>query len=440
MRHFVKLLLLFCFMLLLGRAMPVAAAPQQQTNLLTNPGLEQPYDANGAATGWSRWHQDDGGNAKCEEPWAGRPTWGSETNSALIHQGSTSQHIGNTFNKWHAGMAQTVAVKAGSTYRFTFWARGRASNDQYPAPSYTNIPLNVQARIDPNGQDNADNRVFWDDSDIIAGAANSPFDTWMQFSVEATATGTQMTVFVAANLRNSPCAGHMDVWFDDASLVEIGPPPTNTPPPAPTRPPVTNTPVPPTATFTPEVTATFTPEPTATFTATPEPPKGGKICLNAFADDNSNGFHDTTEGYMGRVTLTIAQNNTIIATGLSNGTADPVCFDEIPAGSYQVAQIVPAGLETTTAPQTDISVQEGSTVGVEFGSRIQATAQPPAPATEVAVNQPTPDTSSTPTDAASDSDDSGPGALAFVGLAVIGLAIVLLGVLIFLVLRQQSRS
>lgn len=143
---------------------------------------------------------------------------------------------------------------------------------------------------------------------------------------------------------------------------------------------------------------------------------------------------------MGRVTLTVAQNNTIIATGLSNGTADPICFDEIPAGSYQVAQIVPAGLETTTAPQTDISVQEGSTVGVEFGSRIQATAQPPAPATEVAVNQPTPDTSSTPTDAAAGSDDSGPGALAFVGLAVIGLAVVLLGVLIFLVLRQQSRG
>jgi hypothetical protein len=436
MRQVTKLLFLGCLLLILGRVVPAAAAPQQQTNLLQNPGFEQPYSAGGVANAWFPWHENVGGNnALCNEPWAGQPLWSQESTSALIHQGSVSQHVGNQYNKWHAGVAQDVTVTPGSTYRFTFWARGRTANEQYPDPSYTNIPLNVQARIDPQG------RGLWSAAGIVAGGTGSPHDTWQQFSVEATATGNKITVFVSANLTNSQCTGHMDVWFDDAQLVEVGPPPTNTPPPVPTSPPApaaTNTPVPPTATPTSEVPPTNTPEPTVTPTHTPEPPKGGKVCLNAFADENGNGFHDTTEGYMGRVTLTLAQNNVILGTALSGGTADPVCFEDIPAGEYEVAQIIPAGLETTTAPSTNVTVQEGSTVGVEFGSRIQATVQPPAPATEVAANQPTPDTSTGDTNS-SDADDDGPGALAFVGLAVIGLAVVLLGGLIFLVLRQQSR-
>lgn len=439
MRQLTKLIFLFGLLLMLGRVIPVAAAPQQQTNLLQNPGFEQPFDSGGAAANWARWHEETGGSTACAEPWAGRPIWSQEANSPLIHGGATSQHIGNQFNKWHAGVMQTVNVTPGTTYRFTFWARGRASNDQYPAPSYGDVALNVQARIDPQG------RGQWNAAGLVSGSAGSPHDTWQQFSVDATATGSQITVFVAANLKNSQCAGHMDVWFDDAQLVEVGPPPTNTPPPPPPTSPapiVTNTPVPPTATPTPQFTPTHTPEPTAVPTNTPEPPTGGQVCLNAFSDDNGNGARDTTEGYMGRVTLTLAQNNAILSTGLSTGTADPICFENIPAGTYQVAQIVPAGLETTTAPSTDISVEEGSTIGVEFGSRIQPTAAPPAPATEVAANQPTPDAGSgTATDdnAAASAANDGPGVLAFAGLAVIGLAVILLGVLIFLVLRQQSR-
>lgn len=439
MRQLAKLFFLSTVLLLLGRAIPAAAAPQQQTNLLQNPGFEQPFDSNGAAANWGRWHEETGGSTACETTWAGRPIWSQETSSALLHGGATSQHIGNQFNKWHAGVYQTVNVTPGTTYRFTFWARGRTANEQYPGPSYTHIPINVQARIDPQG------RGQWNAVGLVSGAAGSPHDTWQQFSVEATASGSQLTVFVAANFKDSQCTAHMDVWFDDAQLVEVGPPPTNTPLPPPPAPVVTNTPVPPTATPTPEFTPTHTPEPTVTPTYTPEPPQGGKICLNAFSDDNGNGARDTTEGYMGRVTLTIAQNNAILETGLSTGTANPVCFENIPAGTYQVAQIVPAGLETTTAPSTDISVQEGSTVGVEFGSRVQPTAAPPAPATEVAANQPTPDAGTGTTtngDTTTDTDDAsddGPGALAFAGLAVIGLAVVLLGVLIFLVLRQQAR-
>ena len=434
MRQLTKLLFLCAVLLFWGRMMPTAAAPQQQTNLLTNPGFEEPY-SNGYANGWAGWHKEVTKVPDCTAYYAVRPKWGLELNSDLIHGGQRSQAVGNQFDTWNGGVFQTVNnAKVGSRYRFTFWARGRASNEQHPQPSNTEVNMGVRAGIDPNGNG------VWNDTDVQWSGSGSPHDTWQQFSIEAVATGTKLTLFVAADFGGAnQCRAHLDMWFDDAELVEIAPPPTNTPPPAPTQPPATNTPIVPTATFTPEVTATNTPEPVPTSTATPEPPKGGKVCLNAFADDNANGFHDATEGYMGRDTLTIGQGNTIVATGLANGTATPVCFENIPSGEYQVAQIIPAGLETTTAPTTNITVQEGSTVGVEFGSRIQPTAQPPAPATEVAVNQSTPSASATTTNDPDAAADESPGTLAFAGLAVIGVAVILLGVLIFLVLRQQSR-
>ena len=434
-------LLLAAFMLLLARgaAAPVEAAEALQTNLLGNPSFEQPY-TNGVASSWAPWHQETGGDKSCDTPWAGKPQWLVETNPALVLDGSSSEHVGEQFNKWHAGVFQTVTVTPGSTYRFTFWARGRASNEQYPAPSYGFINLNVQARIDPQG------RGLWNAADLVYGAVGQPHDQWQQFSAEARAVGNKVTVFVSANLRDSTCAGHMDVWFDKAELVEVGPPPTNTPPPPPPPPAVTNTPVPPTATATPENT------PTPENTATPLPPTatatpaGGSICLNAFSDANANGVHDPNEGFMAGVGFSVAQNGTVLSTGVSRGTDNAICFDALPAGNYEVSQSISAALEMTTAPNAAINVENGRTVGVEFGSRIR---QAPADGDATAVagsgdsgsgagDGAIAPTVATDSGAVQESDaSSGLDPLAFVGLGVIAVAVVLLGVLIVVLLRQQ---
>jgi hypothetical protein len=415
----------------------VASEPQQ-TNLLTNPSFEDPYEG-GSAAGWSRWHRDSQVKPEsCSDAYAFTPQWSRETNGALVRDGFVSQHIGNQFDTWNAGVMQTVNVTPGTTYRFSFWAIGRASNEQFPVASDTVVNLGVRAAIDPNGSG------LWTDADVVWGGAVSPHDSgdqanWQQAVVETTATGNQITVFVSANLMGANnCRAHLDVWFDGAQLIEVGPPPTETPPPQPTiaPQPTAAATLPPAATATTEaeVTPTNTPVPTETPTSTPEPPSTGLLCVNAFGDVNADGQKDANEGAMAGVTFTVAQSSQIVARGVSSGP-EPVCFDLEP-GDYQVVQEVPPTLEMTTGAVAAIALSEGQTVRVEFGSRVrQQSASTGTGDEEILATPPDPAAGS----AGSEEETATTGSLlAYSGLAVLFLAIVLLGGLLYYLLRQRA--
>lgn len=336
---------------------------------------------------------------------------------------------------------QTVQnVTPGSTYRFTVYAYGRGSSDDYPNPSEPGLQMNVRVGIDPNGSG------LWNDSDVFWSGTINPHDVWQPVSVEVTATGNQISVFTSADWGVegiNQCRKHLDVWFDTAELIEAGPPPTNTPEPLPTLPPpppVTNTPTPIPASPTPEVIPTDTPVPP---TATPTLPPGGTICINAFADANGNGTRDSNEGFMGNVTFTVANGANVVGQAVSGGTGDPFCFEGLAAGNYQVAQIVPGRLEMTTAANASIQVEEGRTVGVEFGSRLRDESNAaPVASDQVAAVEPT---AVQAVEAAADqqaaaSNDGGFSLAAISGLLVMVVAVVLLGVLIFLALRRSGGS
>ncbi len=414
-----------------------------QSNIVQNPGFEEPFSS-GVAQSWAPQHNNfnvDPKPANCSAAYGVRPTWSPEFNADIILDGGRSQHIGNQFDTWDAVVMQTVPATPGSTYRFSFWSTGRASEDQYPAPSDTSVNLGVQAGIDPAGRGNFvahANEIAW-------GASGSPHmsggqGNWQQFFVEATATGSEITVFARANLSGAgQCRAHLDVWFDKAELVAVGPPPTNTPPPLPTSPPqpvATNTPVQPPPTTTSEVPPTDTPQPTPVPTNTAPPPEGGVICVNAFADDNSNGQRDADEGYMAGVTFTIAQDNKVVAQGISTGTSTAVCFEDIDAGTYLVAQSVPRSLEMTTSGEATIEVFDGSTTSLEFGSKIKS-AFGEEEISEVPIQ--TPEGSGSDEDSNIDGDES-TNVLALIGLGAIIIAILMLGFLIVLLLRQQRAA
>ena len=410
-----------------------------QTNLVQNPGFEEPY-SNGVAQSWAPQHNNFNADPKpqdCQEDYAVLPTWTGELATAeLILEGARSQKIGNQFDTFQAVVMQTISVVPGTRYRFSFYSTGRASNENYPAPSDNSVNLGVQAGIDPAGRGN----FIANFNEIAWGPAGSPHmngsqANWQQFSVEATAAGSQITLFAMANLVGAgQCRAHMDVWFDSAELIEIGPPPTNTPPPPPPQPVATNTPVPPTFTPTSEIPPTETSSPTPVPTNTPLPPQGGVICVNAFADDNANGQLEPNEGYMAGVTFTIAQDNQVVAQGVSTGTSTAVCFENIPAGAYVVAQEVPRNLEMTTAASATINVNDGTTISLDFGTRVKTDMDDEelgeAPS-------PTPEGSDDTGQDSDSSSDNGFNWLAIVGLGAIFVAILLLGVLIFLLLRQQ---
>jgi hypothetical protein len=235
------------------------AEPQQQEgNLLQNGGFEQPF-VNGTAQGWTAWSlQTEKEADDCTDGYHYLPKWNLETGGGFVNGGVTSQYIGNNWDTWSAGVQQTVDATPGTTYRFSFAAKGRTANDSSPDPSDTGVNMNIRAGIDPNGSG------VWNDADVVWGAAGSPHDAWQTFTVEVQATGDKITVFTSADLGVpgvNQCRQFLDTWYDNAELVAV----SEVPPPAPTQPPA------PAATQPPAPTPTALPQPTTEPEAPAEP-------------------------------------------------------------------------------------------------------------------------------------------------------------------------
>ena len=532
MKRFSILWLMIGALLIMAAPMVLPAqaeSPLQGGNILANPGFEDPFAGGGfgvTAQGWSPWHRDTGKLNCDDQAYAVQPGWWRETNRELnfVLDGFTSQGVGNQFDTWDGGVLQTVAVTAGQRYRFTFQGRLRASNEQVPQPSDFNVGV-AQAGIDPNGSG------VWSDADVVWGGSVSPVDAWQTASVEATATGNQMTVYTRINFAGAGnCRAHLDSWVDNASLTPIeggtgtgsgsgsgsGTQPTSPPPPvAQVTSGPTPTPdadgyiwmavpaggsmwtvaslagitvqeladlnnmstsdfvqqgqllivarvepsVPPTETPDPDAEETEGEEPdedetaepeasdTPETTSTPTPISGGMICVNAFGDTDGNGLHETAEGYMAGVTFTISQEGDPLSQGISRGTEDPVCFQGIPAGSYDVREILPAGLEPTTATEISLDLEEGQQISLEFGTRIRTDAgsgqDNSEEVAEAGDDQPTPDAESedvSPTSQPAQEDGDAAGSLgvaAISGILLLAVAILLLGGLIMMLVRQR---
>jgi hypothetical protein len=367
-RYFALLLMILALLVTSGTRSTVSAAPTQQSNnLLNNASFEQPY-VNGTAEGWSAWHMEtEKTDEECLSGYHYKPKWNIETGGANVNNGVAAQYIGNNWDTWGGGVYQTVDVTPGTTYRFSFFAKGRASNDPSPEPSEFGINMNTRAGIDPNGTGQ------WYDGDVVWGPSSSPHDSWQQFSVEATATGDKMTVFTYADLGVpgvNQCRQYLDTWYDNAELVVVAQAAPPTAPPAPTNPPAPQ----PTATIAASPTEELQPtqEPQPTPETPPEAPTtGATICANAFNDVNANGIHDPNEPYMAEVTFTVANENAIIGAVISDGTENARCFYNLEPGRYQVAQQVPADLQMTSAANVAVEASADVTVAVAFGSRVR---------------------------------------------------------------------
>ena len=424
--------LLITLLTLMVWAAPGRAAPTQQgANLLQNPGFEQPFSG-GAAGNWQKWNKTTArSDDACLVAYHVLPKWNVETAAGFVRAGAASQYIGNNWDTWSGGVYQTVSATPGTTYRFSFYGRGRGTNEASPAASESSLQMNMRAGIDPNGGG------AWNDADVVWGGAGSPHDTWQQFSVEATATGNQITVFTAADWAITginQCRQFLDTWYDEAQLVAQTSP---TATPAPAQPQATTPPQPtggvPTEAAAATVAATMAA--TAVPVASATPAGSSTICVNAFLDANANGLRDADEGYVAGVTLTVAQGATIAGQAVSTGNEEPLCFGNLMAGRYEVAQTLPPTLEATTQPNATIDVAEVQTIALEFGSRLRTTPTA-APATSTADATQLTATAAVAVGGETAADEGGSNWLVYLGLGAIVVGVALLGVLLYSMLRR----
>lgn len=191
----------------------LALYPSQHEDCKLDNGVYMPCNTAQTPVGWIPWwiSQSD------EDPeWKNRmpeykPADPPFTNR--IHSGNrAAQYF--TFHGTHtAGLLQVVEVPANARLRFSIWGQAWSSASD---ETFSDFPTTVNMRIgiDPTGGTNPYNpAIVWSDY-------KQPYDAYVQFTVEAQAQGTSVTVFTIS--APDEARKHNDIYWDDAELVVIG--------------------------------------------------------------------------------------------------------------------------------------------------------------------------------------------------------------------------
>ena len=111
------------------------AAPQFQTNLLTNPGFESSFAADGAASGWLKWVV------------SGTPVFKqitSSTDARRVTEGTNAQQLEGANIAYSAGLQQVVnGLTVGKTYKFTAYGHAWASTGDDSGTSTDTINIRI---------------------------------------------------------------------------------------------------------------------------------------------------------------------------------------------------------------------------------------------------------------------------------------------------------
>jgi LysM repeat protein len=131
-----------------------------------------------------------------------------------------------------------------------------------------------------------------------------------------------------------------------------------------------------------EPTATSGPSPTAgpvIPTATPFH-GNGEVCVAVFDDVNGDATFQDTEVLIADAAVSLTDRLGSISKTATTGATDPVCFQNIPEGDYNVSVAVPEGYNPTTIMNYALTVKAGDQTQLDFGAQIKAQAVPLAPA------------------------------------------------------------
>ncbi len=195
-------------------------ASAQGGNLLQDPSFEGTYVNRGRATlntpaPWPIWIADGPRNFDWQNR-SDKVTAFPHNNGPEIHSGSASLNIDGGYVTYTAAVYQQVSVTPGSNLIGSAWARIKTCNI---APNFDNCGSAVESGafvkvgIDPNGGTDPNS------PSIVWSANFAPHDTYMQGTVNATAAGPTVTLFIYTT-QSSPATLNR-AWFDDAVL-EVG--------------------------------------------------------------------------------------------------------------------------------------------------------------------------------------------------------------------------
>jgi LysM repeat protein len=196
----------------LWAALPFNALNAQDENLLTNGGMEPPYNGQGASdltapNGWRIWYS---GTQVVAFP---------HTDKAQVKGGVAAWNMNKGFQVFTAGGYQQVSgIKPGSIMRAIAHGLIYTCNDQTTScingsgqrVSDRGSGAYFKIGIDPSGGTNpASSQIVWSNNAL-------GFDAWTAVGTDATACNTTVTLFLFAT-QTSPMAIN-NMYWDDASI------------------------------------------------------------------------------------------------------------------------------------------------------------------------------------------------------------------------------
>lgn len=208
-----KLSLALVAIFLLALCAPLLHSTAQGSNLLQNPGMENPYTGQGlptqtAPSGWRLWYS---GPQVVSFP---------HTDTTQVHGGSVAWNFNKGFEVFTAGGYQQVSgIKPGSLMRALVYGMLYTCNDRSTScingqgqrvsdrasGAYFKVGIDPSGGTDPNSA-----QIVWSNS-------TGSFDAYGAVGVDATACNTVVTFFFYTS-QALPMALN-NAYFDDASIV-----------------------------------------------------------------------------------------------------------------------------------------------------------------------------------------------------------------------------
>ncbi len=132
-----------------------------------------------------------------------------------------------------------------------------------------------------------------------------------------------------------------------------------------------------------EVVVTPGPSPTSKpVLPTPSPVPGfGNLCVILYNDLNGDSMREEEEPSISQGAISVTDRSGEVSKTAETPTGlDPVCFEDLPEGAYNVSVAVPSGYNPTTALNSAIMLKAGDVAYVDFGAQANTITVASAPA------------------------------------------------------------
>ena len=108
-----------------------------------------------------------------------------------------------------------------------------------------------------------------------------------------------------------------------------------------------------------------------------------KVCVMLYDDLNGDALHQDTEATIanGAVSVT-GTSGQYSKTANTAGGIDPVCFEKVIPGTYNISVAAPEGYNATTQLNYTLDIKTGQQIYVDFGAQLGGKAKPQDPANQ----------------------------------------------------------